>query len=715
MISDLISQTRGRLCLDPDRRHWPVRAVGPSCLDKAASNCHPDAYGTLETSGIALGGNNCQAQRDHSGLSSGAVLPLFPYDADEAYRELGALDPPSTGSARLSSATRAPSSAAQAALWLDLDPADCRRLRGRLFRELRQWCAREGERAAAFASCDFVPAYYRAPCAHEPKSGDWQRRRRRQWIDALEHFTRGDRALRSEALLEVSRRRAGREILASADRSLAGVTAPARLARNHVGRWHKQRARAEKERFQRVRECGTTLGLVTACMSCGDKSVRPIGCGNRYFCPQCRKARLIKYRDQVRRVRRGLLQEAEKAGLLRRNRRGGRWSEKHVTLTGPHLPDDTVAERVERMRKAWRWFGQRVWKELSELLMFRREPKSDARSLKAWSHYIRVLEWTPGDDGRGHPHFHLWWFGPYLPQAWIKSLWTRALCAVDVRVARAFPEWSRPGSEEGAVVHVTKCHDGIEIELIKYLLLDIDKFDPEAEELDDTKPKKKKPQLDVARGRKLGQFVDPWLFAQAVSALRAGRCWQTSAGLARYAVQILRACSVCSCVDCWDYKIAPFPPPIDRSQPEARGPPAEQLDEWFADGEAARQLRAQCEEYHDHVENPNPDHYQGPSRRAARRMKWAAEMREQFRDMIDAMTERAALQAYDAETIERACDLQRARAAHDVDALLEVLDIEVPPTRHPESDAQAKARRARYGAFRALADVFAEARNDDMA
>jgi hypothetical protein len=41
--------------------------------------------------------------------------------------------------------------------------------------------------------------------------------------------------------------------------------------------------------------------------------------------------------------------------------------------------------------------------------------------------WYAVHEWTPGDDGRGHPHSHVWQLSPFLHWWALRALWTRAL------------------------------------------------------------------------------------------------------------------------------------------------------------------------------------------------------------------------------------------------------------------------------------------------
>jgi hypothetical protein len=125
----------------------------------------------------------------------------------------------------------------------------------------------------------------------------------------------------------------------------------------------------------------------------------------------------LPQRAKVASARNVVLDLAEWQGLLSPARPGGRWSEKLVTLTMPHLStdeDDASDERAIKWRirvilAAWRGFARSMNKRLA------REGKGalrlgDRRCNAVW---FRALEWTPARDRLGHPHMHLWFFGPY--------------------------------------------------------------------------------------------------------------------------------------------------------------------------------------------------------------------------------------------------------------------------------------------------------------
>jgi len=101
-------------------------------------------------------------------------------------------------------------------------------------------------------------------------------------------------------------------------------------------------------------------------------------------------------------------------------RRGGRHSEKLLTLTLPHLPEHGVRQRIELVKSAWPYF-------LKSLNAYLRERGESAE-------WLRSVEWTLGSDEQGHPHMHVWFFGPWLPHKpeddQVTAWWRKALVHV---------------------------------------------------------------------------------------------------------------------------------------------------------------------------------------------------------------------------------------------------------------------------------------------
>jgi len=189
--------------------------------------------------------------------------------------------------------------------------------------------------------------------------------------------------------------------------------------------------------------------------------------------------------------------DAASRGLLRDNRRGGRWSEKFLTLTAPHFPHHSITERIRIVLDAWSRFLRRLndfWKA------------QDARSVQ----WFRVFEWTPGcSDDFGHPHLHLWLLSPYLPQQDLEAWWRQSLAA----------EY-RGETVDRVVVHINEVSgEGAEHELIKYLTKDI-----------------------TSNGEKIA----PELYAEVYTALDGHRVTQASSGFMGKGKARQNACE-CGC------------------------------------------------------------------------------------------------------------------------------------------------------------------------
>lgn len=301
------------------------------------------------------------------------------------------------------------------------------------------------------------------------------------WLQRMGVLTAAHRAAKAERLT----RFALQQLWA---KRLAGYTDNYALA---SGNWHRARARGQAERIERVADCGAdTLQIV--CSGCGTKHDRRSGCRVYLLCVPCRATVAAKKRAAFCRARDVTIAEARKRGLLEGYRR---WSEKFLTLTTPHFPNQSIPERIECVLVAW----QRFLRKLN-----RRWKEQFVRS----NEFFRVLEWTPGRDQTGHRHLHVWLFCPYLPRDDVQTLWGEALAHV-VGDASAFR----------AVIDLREVSHGFEQELVKYLTKDI--------------------MTD-------GSKVPPELYAEVYKALDGHRNTQASKGFMAKAKQATRACE-CGC------------------------------------------------------------------------------------------------------------------------------------------------------------------------
>jgi hypothetical protein len=331
-----------------------------------------------------------------------------------------------------------------------------------------------------------------------------------------------------------------------------------------AGKWHAARARGQRERFERVDGCQRETAVRIQCESCGVLCEHVGRCRCALACTSCRGKISYEKRAKLSVARRSAVHQAFQAGLFRWNRKGGRWSEKLLTLTIPHLPELGVIARIELIRSAGslfsRFFGQwlkstplwrpglpsnaqtdghdgpptdepiplsgkpprteesAVRRDLAHARRYgAREPGRHVGASGYWAYadyqgrslvrWVRHVEWTPGSDLQGHPHYHFWFLGPYLPHAILEAIWTRAVLAA-ARLRPELADWSDAQLADRigrafVSVEAVRHGPGSLAEVIKYLFKDVD-----------------------ARGDRL----DPQLWAKVFEAFDGTRSTQGSAG-----------------------------------------------------------------------------------------------------------------------------------------------------------------------------------------
>lgn len=212
-------------------------------------------------------------------------------------------------------------------------------------------------------------------------------------------------------------------------------------------KWYDDRARGHRERIERVEACCTEV-VTVSCQSCGVCREMTPGCRAWMLCVRCRGATAAELRSRFLAARTEVIRRANERGLFRPLQRGGRWGERFVTLTVPHAAL-SVSARIDIAFDAWPVFLKLLNQHFVDI---------GVKSVE----WLRVFEWTPGTDGLGHPHFHLWMFSQYLEQELLRDFWQRALFRVGCGAA-------------APIVHVEAVTDGQSAarELIKYMLKDI--------------------------------------------------------------------------------------------------------------------------------------------------------------------------------------------------------------------------------------------------
>ena len=170
--------------------------------------------------------------------------------------------------------------------------------------------------------------------------------------------------------------------------------------------WHAGRASGQLARHQDSAHCGK--GQMVISCACGSSKAMPVRCGVTRLCVACREHRAQKRRAQLWAARRLIVNRLKSAGLW------GLFGEKHLILTLPDPRIPCTKKRIAVLFDAWRRFSRRLQKHV-----------------KGWEEfaYSRTFEWTPGRDGKGHPHFHVWMISRYLDRDMLWHWWARSLAS----------------------------------------------------------------------------------------------------------------------------------------------------------------------------------------------------------------------------------------------------------------------------------------------
>ena len=207
-------------------------------------------------------------------------------------------------------------------------------------------------------------------------------------------------------------------------------------------KWHEGRAKGQRERFDRVRSCGVRQ-IVPWCVRCHEKRTPiPEGCGVRRVCERCDVGGAKQRRARFGLARGRVLADSARHGLLFANRKGGRFTEKMLTLTAPHFRRDDLEPGKLRdvsssdvdARIAAVWMAWPLFLRMLNDAWARRDERGGTRD-KRFVAYHRSFEWTPGHDGKGHPHFHVYMWCPFFPADLLREMWAHALREVGVPVA----------------------------------------------------------------------------------------------------------------------------------------------------------------------------------------------------------------------------------------------------------------------------------------
>lgn len=113
--------------------------------------------------------------------------------------------------------------------------------------------------------------------------------------------------------------------------------------------WHARRKNGELQRFEKARDCGKGTRVI-GCKSCGNERKRvPDGCEVGRVCKKCARRRRLTRQSRFGRARAAVWRVARARGWFSANRRGGRWSDKMITVTLPHVDGGEVLAEYYRL------------------------------------------------------------------------------------------------------------------------------------------------------------------------------------------------------------------------------------------------------------------------------------------------------------------------------------------------------------------------------
>jgi len=211
-------------------------------------------------------------------------------------------------------------------------------------------------------------------------------------------------------------------------------------------RWYAGRAAAQPVRFDSIRACGSRVIKVACRVDAEPLCAMPCRCGIVRRCDACAEHVARKRQRRISGARVAVIARGHRSGLFFPRRAGGAFTEKMLTLTVPHFEladasgkllaacsgfglETTVNARISALRLAWPKFMRRVRRWFTTRRTdpaYRFASAKDADALKVY----RLLEWTRGHDGQGHPHFHVYVFAPWLPVALLRRWWAASLVEI---------------------------------------------------------------------------------------------------------------------------------------------------------------------------------------------------------------------------------------------------------------------------------------------
>jgi len=253
------------------------------------------------------------------------------------------------------------------------------------------------------------------------------------------------------------------------DRVIENEEGGTEVVRIPVSRWHAARARGLELWRARLQNCGQEFhSLRLDCGTCGHVRHLSLGCGVEALCAVCRDRRARQWRKEFERGRELLEKVTAEQGLANgyRSIRG-----RFVTLTAPDV--GALEERIALRALAWRKFSRRLSRWTLEgihAIATQRAGWFTEEQLRRLCHYVRVEEWTPGRDHHGHPHFHIWYHGPWLSADEVHDGWRADVLST---ARERFPHLvAQLEKHERWQVDVRAAGPDVAHELAKYLVKD---------------------------------------------------------------------------------------------------------------------------------------------------------------------------------------------------------------------------------------------------
>lgn len=368
-----------------------------------------------------------------------------------------------------------------------------------------------------------------------------------------------------------------------------------------LARWHECRDGGQLFRFKRLDQCGSRV-MIASCGVCRHER-KPVleGCGIARLCARCSLINAKKRRARFGRARSRAVTLLSRVGYTkRRGKIGPKWSDKMLTLTVPHFlrshlaegapllelgkmqarDVDTTIARIFAIRAAWPRFMRKYGRHLKQAAKAGAQvmmPLEDGTLAPPPMH--RAFEWTPGGDGLGHPHFHVWMLCPWTSSALLQRWWTEALREVGVPLeagAEAIVTFQRfrdfnPNATNEIIKGATKKAVDVEGRI----------------SVVGTKKALEWSRLYKHGPKNAFEYADGWTIAAALEharpevvaslymALEGARLTQGSSGF--FTDDEPPHCEHCKTQMCWHIRFEPAPPPSSataHTTTTTRGPPS---------------------------------------------------------------------------------------------------------------------------------------------